>query len=159
MFSYALATEFKVFSVIERVKVAYGSRAVLFEKFSVQVNQLPAACVKGYGIYSPCKCLQIRLFADNGSKFIHHHKGIFVKVEIKALKSRPSAKLKVRYASFFCRLHSGKKVLHKHPSTINRLKAVPKTRIHNVDEFFCHSRPLKKFWLLYPKFSFNLFII
>ena len=139
------STEFQIFNIIQRIKVADYISIVLSKHFCVQIYYLTASSIQSDGIYTTAQSLKHSVLASCLSKFIHHVKSIFIQIKKQALKSRTTAKLKVANASLTRCANCWQEVVHSYPCAKDALKAITKSSVHNINVFFCHFFPLKNF--------------
>ena len=135
----ALPAVDQVIHVVERVKIANGRNAVLFEQLGVQFDDVTRLGFQPDHVHAARQRLQIGIRACGFAERIGHGKRIFVAIKVQGLKPRPAAGFVIIDAGFACGLHCGQKIGCEHARAVHGLKTISKRRTHKCHFFLFHS--------------------
>ena len=136
----------EVIDVVERVEIADGCNAVLFEEIGVELDDVARLRFEADHVDSPRQGLEVGVRADRGAKGVHRGKGVLAAVEVEGLEAGPTSGLEVVDASFLGRGDGGQKIGRENARAIDRLEAVAEGGAHEANFFLIHGRIL----VVYP---------
>ena len=129
----------EVIDVVERVEIADGRDAVLFEELGVELDDVARLRFEADHVDSPRQGLEFGVWAGRCAKGVHRGKGVFATVEVERLETSAAAGLKVVDASFLGRGDGRQKIGRENARAINRLEAVAEGGTHKANFLLAHS--------------------
>ncbi|MPM70918.1 hypothetical protein SDC9_117879 [bioreactor metagenome] len=137
VFGDAAAGNREVAHIIERIEVADGGDAVLFEQFGVQIDHVGGLADQADDVGAAAQRLQIDLRTDHFTALVHHIEGIFLTIEVKALKPGAAADFEVVDPGLPGRRQRGQEIFGFDARTDAGLEAVPEGAVHETHFFHC----------------------